>query len=165
MKAKIRELEGVRDERRRDVDGLRERLDAIRGKLAGKKAGLRQREMYAGVMRGQNSEELESWELGLGMRIEGTGNEERVRFVFDVPEGTNGKLETMGKTVSFELDMSGLASSEKGGMASGRGYEVVECAPRVDATKVEKIVERMCDGEELGRFLAEMRALLLQVVQ
>lgn len=161
MKSKITELEGVRDERRKAVDSLREKLDGMRSKLAGKKAGLRQREMYAGFMRGQNSEELESWELGLGMRIEGTGDQERVRFVFEVPGNRT------GKTVSFELDMSGLAPSEKekNGLASGRGYEVVECAPRVDAARVEKIVERMCDGEQLGSFLGEMRSLLLESAQ
>lgn len=145
MAAAVEELRGERDGRAGRVDEARERLEGVRARVARGRRDRRERGEYLMGQRERNGEEMAAWEGVLGMRVEGEGEggEERVRFVF----GGRGERE-----VSFVLDLSGRA---------GRVYEVVETKPKVEARRVEEAVGEMEKGEELGKFLAAMRALLL----
>ena len=104
---------------------------------------------YAGKQDEQsrlNGPELDWWERYLGCRIEGGGEEGRVRVVYVFPEAKSGGGE---REAVFELSVP-----EATGV-----YEVVWCKPRLERGRVGVVVERLNDSRELGGLLRGMRAL------
>lgn len=89
----------------------------------------------------QNIPELRFWEELLGLRIEGTGVEDCLRFVF---------LFAGGEEAWFVLKMG------------GREYEVGDTTPEVERDGVDNCVRHLAESRQLGGFLKGMRGLLLQ---
>ena len=92
-----------------------------------------------------NIPELRFWEHCLGLRIEGTGTEDLLRFVYVCVDERDPERECW-----FELEMGG---SE---------YEVAATKPKLDRDAVDEVKERMFESRDLGGFLKSMRALFVQ---
>ncbi|KAA6407941.1 MAG: kinetochore spc25 [Lasallia pustulata] len=89
-----------------------------------------------------NAPELEFWESNLCMRIEGAGQEDRLKFVYTHVHERDWEREAW-----FEIDMG------------RRDYRVVTCRPKVEAEGLERVVERLNENRDLGIFLKGMREL------
>lgn len=144
MHSAIDSLTQTRDARAAHLATLRTRLAAAKTAIASLKAAQRQHAAALASQGAQNGAELEFWEEALGLRIEGAGREDRVRFVFAGCDGRKREREAW-----CELDLA-------------RGYEVVECRPRLDGERVRKVCERMGEGEDLRGFLVGMRGLFCE---
>ncbi|KAK4560533.1 kinetochore-associated Ndc80 complex subunit spc25 [Recurvomyces mirabilis] len=92
-----------------------------------------------------NIPELRFWEHCLGLRIEGTGVEDCLRFVFMCVDER-----TSEKECWFDLRMG------------GREYEVGGTSPKLERESVDEVVEKLGETRELGGFLKEMRSLFVQ---
>ena len=148
MKNAIATLTTTRDGHAVHLAELKSRLQATRSAIATRRAALKQQQQYLSGQASQNGPELEMWERGLGMRIEATGLEDRLRFVFIGVDERRADKEHW-----FEADMSGV---------SGRAYEVVNSKPRLDPARVEPLVKQMCEKEQLGAFLKGMREIFVE---
>ena len=87
-----------------------------------------------------NVPELDFWETYLGLRIEGAGRVDRLKFVF-----SNLDERDWDREAWFELD------TEK------REYRVATCRPKAEEGDVERHVERLNESRDLGEFLRGMR--------
>lgn len=84
----------------------------------------------------------------MGLRIEGAGKAERLRFVFCCVDDRDEERE-----VGFVLDMGGAR------------YLVVETELGVESEEVEAVVERLNEGGELAGFLKGMRGLFVTALR
>lgn len=160
MQTQIASLTLTRDAHSSSVAALRVRLAAANGTLESRRATQRQQRMYIERQGARDAPEIAAWEDLLGLRIEGAGVADRVRFVF--PALGDGNEEVAGSATSgrwqrdreafFDLDMDPRA---------GVGYEVVECRPRLDADAVNACLRSMREREDLRGFLRGMRRLFV----
>lgn len=107
---------------------------------------------YAEKMDGQsrlNGPELNFWETYLGCRIEGSGDENKVKIVYVFPPAKGGKGPDEREAM-FELSVP-----ETG----GGGYQVVYMKPTLDMPKVAQVVARLNETREIGTLLKGMRGL------
>jgi len=102
-----------------------------------------------------NGPELNFWETYLGCRIEGSGDENKVRVTFVFPPAKGGKSNEERETM-FELQIPDSGSAR---------YEVVYMKPRLEAEKVEKVVDRLNSTREIGSLLKGMRGLFAEVLK
>ncbi|KAK5132645.1 hypothetical protein LTR08_008767 [Meristemomyces frigidus] len=94
-----------------------------------------------------NIPELRFWEHCLGLRIEGTGTEDLLRFVYVCVDERDAERECW-----FELHMG------------GKEYEVTATKPKLDRDAVDEVQERMYESRDLGAFLKGMRSLFVPPV-
>ena len=81
------------------------------------------------------------------MRMEGTGVDDQIKFVFVCMDERDLERECW-----FELHIG------------GGGYQVAGTKPRVNRDDVDEAQERLNESKELGAFLKSMRTLFAQVV-
>ncbi|KXL48114.1 hypothetical protein M433DRAFT_63402 [Acidomyces richmondensis BFW] len=148
MHAAIRSLTQQRDEHLAQRDNLKAEIVLIQGSIRQRK------ELQAAYQRSldaqarHNMPELRFWEHCLGLRIEGTGVDDQLRFVYACVDEREPE-----KEVWFELNMS------------GRDFEVVDTKPRLEKESVEEVQNRLHDTKELGAFLKSMRNLFLRALK
>ena len=92
--------------------------------------------------------ELDFWTSNLGLRIEGAGMSDRLKFVFTCVDERDWEREAW-----FEL------------CTERRDYEVGGCFPKVEREKVEGIVEKLNENRELGGLLKGMRELFVEAMK
>ncbi|KAK5114828.1 hypothetical protein LTR62_001985 [Meristemomyces frigidus] len=131
------------------------RRSALQAELASVQTAIKQRrEAQAIYQRSLDAEarhnipELRFWEHCLGLRIEGTGVEDCLRFVFVCVDEKDAERECW-----FELVMG------------GREYEVGGTNPKLDRDAVDEVQEKLGETRELGQFLKAMRALFVQGIR
>lgn len=116
----------------------------------------KQRE-YADRIDGQsrlNGPELGFWESYLGCRIEGSGDESKVKVVFVFP-ATAGGSRSGGeeREAMFELKVPESGRAE---------YEVVNTRPRLKGEDVAAVVARLNETREIASVLKGMRGLFVE---
>lgn len=131
------------------------RRDQVKSEIASVSQAIRQRrEAQAAHQRSldaqatHNTPELRFWENCLGMRMEGTGVEDRLKFVFVSLDDRDAERECW-----FDLHIG------------GREYEVTGTKPRLDREEVDAVQDRLNETKELGAFLKGMRTLFAQALQ
>ncbi|KAL6715072.1 kinetochore-associated Ndc80 complex subunit spc25 [Lecanora helva] len=92
-----------------------------------------------------NVPELNFWETYLGLRIEGAGRVDRLKFIF-----SNLDERECQKEAWFELD------TEK------RDYKVIACKPNVEEGDIEACVDKLNESRDLGEFLKVIREVFVQ---
>lgn len=95
----------------------------------------------------QNEPELRFWEDLLGLKMEATGIDDRLRFVFEVPG-----VKARGQECWVELDMS----SEK--------YDVVVTSPALDPEDIADALDDLNRTGQLVPFLKQARQLLMSAI-
>lgn len=151
MHAAIHSLTRTRETHAATVSALRSKTASLKASIATKKEAQRQQRAYLDGHASRNAPELAFWESHLGLRIEGAGRDDHLRFWFSCVDERMPDREGV-----FELDMEGK---------SGRNYEVVMTRPRLDTEKVEAVVAALCDNRDFGAFLKRMRGLFVDVFQ
>ena len=148
MHAAIASITKQRDARAQHRDRIRGEISTTRKQIAQR---LSAQDQYAKEVNAQaqlNGPELDFWQTYLGMRIEGAGLADRLKFVF-----THVDEKDWGREVCFELD------------TKERDYRVVTMKPKLDPDDVERCVEKLNEGRDLGPFLKGMRELFTRVVK
>ncbi len=95
--------------------------------------------------------ELDFWQSNLGMRIEGAGQEGRLKFVYTHVDERDWERECW-----FEL------------VCETRDYAIGACSVRFDAEmngRVEGVLERLNENRELGGLLKGMREVFVDAVK
>ncbi|KAH0845139.1 hypothetical protein AYO21_01600 [Fonsecaea monophora] len=157
MHAQISKLESHQAAQSAQRDRLKSAIAQTQRQIDAKLQAQRE---YAAKMDGQsrlNGPELSFWETYLGCRIEGSGDENKVRIVFVFPpakgSGGNSGDEREGL---FELLVPD----------TGRGrYDVSYTKPRLESVKVAKVVDRLNATREIGTLLKGMRGLFVEALK
>ena len=95
-----------------------------------------------------NVPELDFWETYLGLKIEGAGKVDRLKFIFSNLDERDWEREAW-----FELD------------TERREYRVTICRPEVEEGDVDNCLERLNESRDLGEFLRAMRELFVKSIK
>jgi kinetochore protein Spc25 len=148
MHAAISTLTTQRDERLAHRDALRAQIAEVQKSVSARReAQLKHRRYLDGQSR-YNEPELEFWETYLGLRIEGLGKADRLKFVY-----TNVCEREWEREAWFELD------------TSEREYKVDQFRPKVEKEGVERVLERLNETRDLAGFLKGMRELFVEALK
>lgn len=155
MHAQISKLESHQASQAATCDRLRSAIAQTQRQIDIKLQAQRE---YAEKMDGQsrlNGPELSFWETYLGCRIEGSGDESRVRIVFMFPPSKGGQ-DNDEREAMFELQVPPTGSGK---------YDVAYMKPKLDTVKVEKVVDRLNSTREIGTLLKGMRGLFMEAMK
>lgn len=144
MREAIGEITAQRDGHAKQRERLRGEIASLNRQVGARKAAQAQHAMELEEQARLNVPELDFWETYLGLRIEGAGRVDRLKFVFSNLDEREWEREGW-----FELD------TEK------REYKVVGCKPNVDEGEVEACVEKLNESRDLGMFLKGMRKVFV----
>ncbi|KAK7187556.1 kinetochore-associated Ndc80 complex subunit spc25 [Paraphaeosphaeria sporulosa] len=148
MHAAIGTLTMQRDERMTHRDALRAQIAEVQKSISARReAQLKHRRYLDGQSR-YNEPELEFWESYLGLRIEGLGKEDSLKFVY-----TNVCEREWDREAWFELD------------TSEREYKVGEVRPKVEREEIDRVLERLNETRDLAAFLKGMRELFVEALK
>ena len=150
MHGQINKLENHQANQTASRDKLKQQIAATQRQTDQKIVAQKE---YAKSMDGQarlNGPELNFWETYLGCRIEGAGEEERVKVVFVFPPRKGSDDDEVREAV-FELKVP----------ERNEGYEVVYTKPRL-GDGVQKVIERLNETREIGVLLKGMRQLFAE---
>lgn len=148
MQDAISTLTTQRDERMTHRDALRSQIAEVQKSISARReAQLKHRRYLDGQSR-YNEPELDFWESYLGLRIEGLGKEDRLKFVY-----TNVCEREWDREAWFELD------------TSEREYKVCEFRPKIEREEVDRVLERLNETRDLASFLKGMRELFVEALK
>lgn len=95
-----------------------------------------------------NVPELDFWITNLCLRIEGAGQDDRLKFIYTHIDEKNWEREAW-----FEL------------VTSSRDYDVKHCRPKLERDSVEKVLDRVNETRELVVLLKGMRELFAEAMK
>jgi kinetochore protein Spc25 len=148
MHASISTLTTQRDSLLTHRDALKSQIAEVQKAISARReAQLKHRRYLDGQSR-YNEPELEFWESYLGLRIEGLGKEDRLKFVY-----TNVCEREWEREAWFELD------------TGEREYKVLNVRPKVDREEVDRVLERLNESRDLAAFLKGMRELFVEALK
>ncbi|KIW95523.1 uncharacterized protein Z519_04108 [Cladophialophora bantiana CBS 173.52] len=156
MHAQISKLESHQAAQSAQRDRLKSAIAQTQRQIDAKLQAQRE---YAAKMEGQsrlNGPELNFWETYLGCRIEGSGDENKVRIVFVFPPVKGSGNGGEEREALFELLVPDTGHGK---------YDVVYMRPRLEAAKVAKVVDRLNATREIGTLLKGMRGLFVETLK
>ena len=145
MQSAIAAITQQRDSHAQHRDRLKSDIGSCNKQIAARRAA---QQAHAKEMEAQsrlNGPELDFWETYMGLRIEGAGQVDRLKFVF-----SNLDERDWEKEAWFELD------------TERREYRVAGCRPKVEEGAVEGCVDRLNESRDLGVFLRGMREVFVK---
>lgn len=145
MQSAIAAITQQRDSHAQHRDGLKSEIASFNKQIAARRSAQQAHAKEIEAQSRLNVPELDFWETYLGLRIEGAGQVDRLKFVF-----SNLDERDWEKEAWFELD------------TERRDYRVVGCRPKVDEGEVEASVERLNESRDLGAFLRGMREIFVK---
>lgn len=144
MQAAIASLSAERDKQLALRDSLQKQIEEtqkeIDARLAAQRAHQAQQEAQARF----NVPELDFWITNLCLKIEGAGQDDRLKFVFSHIDEKDWEREAW-----FELS------------TTSRDYDVKHCRPKLDRDSIERVLERTNETRELAVLLKGMRELFV----
>lgn len=148
MQAAIASLSAQRERHQAQRDALQQQIAEtqreIDARLAAQRAHQAQQEAQARF----NVPELDFWVTNLCLKIEGAGQDDRLKFVFSHVDEKDWDREAW-----FELS------------TASRDYEIRHCRPRLDREKIDRVLERTNETRELAVLLKGMRELFVQALK
>jgi kinetochore protein Spc25 len=148
MNAAIATLTTTRDAHLRTKAQLQEQIASTQAAIDSKLLAQRMHAMSISAQSRHDIPELDFWTQYLGLRIEGAGMSDRIKFVFCQVDERD-----WGRECSFELD------------TQSREYKVRVCRPKLEKEMLERLVEGLNEGRALGPFLKGMRDLFVETVK
>jgi len=148
MQAAIASITTQRDAHAAHRDNLRSEIKSLQEQIAQRQRAQSAHACDLDAQSRFNGPELDFWETYLGMRIEGAGQADRLKFVFCCVDEREWEREAW-----FELD------TEK------REYRVTYCRPKVEEGEVESVVDRLNETRDLGQFLKGMREVFVRTMK
>ena len=147
MQATVDQLKAQEEERRKTLHKLEAELEEKTKEYAVKKEAAEKQEEFLKSQGQQDVEELRIWEERSGMRIEGAGSEDKLKFIFK-----NIDEKDFNREFWFEL------------CVNKKDYEVLACQPKLDNEEVEPLLNKLNETRELGPFLRDMRNKFKQII-
>lgn len=148
MEAAIASLAAQRDTHVETKERLKKQIAQtqaeIDSRLAAQRAFTAQQEAQARF----NVPELDFWITNLCLRMEGAGQDDRLKFVYTHVDERDWEREAW-----FEL------------VTSARDYDVRHCRPKLDRGSVEAVLERANESRELVVLLKGMRVLFVEAIK
>ena len=125
----------------REIAGVKQRISACKAAQSSHAQALDKQSRL-------NVPELSFWENYLGLRIEGAGRVDRLKFIL-----TNLDERDWKKEAWFVLD------------TENPDYRVITCEPQMDESELDTHVERLNDSRDLGIFLRGFRESFCRVMR
>lgn len=148
MESAISSLASQRDKQLSTRDTLKSQIaqtqSEIDARLAAQRAHAKQQEAQSRF----NVPELDFWITNLCLKIEGAGQDDRLKFVYTHIDEKNWEREAW-----FEL------------VTSSRDYDVKHCRPKLEREKVERVLDRVNESRELVVLLKGMRELFVEAMK
>ena len=148
MQSAIATITQQRDSHAQHRDRLKTEIASFSKQIAARRSAQQAHAKEIEAQSRLNGPELDFWETYLGLRIEGAGQVDRLKFVF-----SNLDERDWEKEAWFELD------------TERREYRVVGCRPKADDGAVEACVERLNESRDLGAFLRGMREIFVKEIK
>ena len=148
MKSAITAITTQRDSRASTRDRVQEQIASTQQAIDQRLSAQRQHAQHLDKQARFNLPELDFWQDYWCLHIEGAGKADRLKFVYTHVDERDWEREAW-----FELDMM------------KREYEVLHCRPKLDAGKVEKVVDRLNESRDLGVLLKGMRQLFVEAMK
>lgn len=145
MKAAISSLSAQRDKQLALRDSLQRQIEETQREIDARLAAQREHQAQQEAQARFNVPELDFWITNLCLKLEGAGQDDRLKFVFTHIDEKNWEREAW-----FELS------------TSSRDYEVKHCRPKLDKEKIERVLERTNETRELAVLLKGMRELFVE---
>lgn len=148
MQSAIAAITQQRDSHAQHRDRLKSGIASVNKQIAARRSAQHAHAKELDVQSQLNVPELDFWETYLGLRIEGAGQVDRLKFVF-----SNLDERDWEKEAWFELD------------TERREYRVIGCRPKVEEGEVEACVGRLNESRDLGAFLRGMREVFVRGIK
>lgn len=148
----IASISKQRDAHASDRDRLNNQIAIVKKQISQRQSAQSQHARQHDAQSRFNIPELDFWETYLGMRVDGCGQDDRLKFIF-----TNVDEKDWDREAWFELNM------EK------RDYEVISVRPKLgtgdNEGELEAAVERLNETRNLNGFLTQVRALFVRAMK
>jgi len=148
MHEAIHELNSRRGDHLTRRDELKIQIVEVQQAIDRRRRAQKQHQMQLDSQASNNGPELRFWETSLCLRMEGTGVDDQLRFIYTHVDEKDWDRECM-----FELSM------EKA------DYEVLETRPSLDRDSVQAVLDRLNETRDLAGFLKSMRLLCTDTVK
>lgn len=148
MESAISQLSLQRDTHHQTRDALKAQIAQTQAEIDSRLAAQRAYAKRQEAQSRHNVPELDFWITNLCMRIEGAGQDDRLKFIFTHIDERNWEREAW-----FEL------------VTSSRDYDVKHCRPKLEREKVEKVLEKVNESRELVFLLKGMRELFVEAMR
>ena len=148
MQAAISHLADQRDRHVRARAALGEQMATTQAQIDGRLAAQRTHAAQLEAQRRFDAPELDFWVTNLCLRIEGAGQNDRLRFVYSHVDERDWDREAW-----FEL------------VTAGRDYDVRVTRPKLERERVERVLERVNETRELAGLLKGMRELFVEAMK
>ncbi|KAF2862791.1 hypothetical protein K470DRAFT_212058 [Piedraia hortae CBS 480.64] len=142
MHSAIRSLQQRKEKLQRQNEQLRNNIAQLQAQVKTQKEMRQAQQRALDAQAKHNGPELSFWEQSLALRMEATGIENRLRFVFWKVDRTD-----RWKECSFDLDMG------------GRLYEIVDTKPTIERDSLDEAQDQLNETRDLTVFLGRMRNL------
>jgi kinetochore protein Spc25, fungi type len=148
MHSAIASLTSQRDTQLATRDALLSQIAATQKDIETRTAAQRARATHLEAQARYNVPELDFWVTNLCLRIEGAGQDDRLRFVYTYVDERDWEREAW-----FELS------------TATRDYDVRHCRPKLEKGRVDKVLERVNETRELSVLLKGMRELFVEAMK
>ncbi|KAJ9609576.1 kinetochore-associated Ndc80 complex subunit spc25 [Cladophialophora chaetospira] len=156
MHAQISKLESHATQQSAQRDRLRSAITQTQRQIDAKLQAQREYAAKEDVQSRLNRPELNFWETYLGCRIEGSGDENKVRIVFVFPPPKSVGSGGEEREALFELTVP----------LTNRGkWDVAYMKPKLEPAKVERVVDRLNTTRDIATVLKGMRALFVEAMK
>jgi kinetochore protein Spc25 len=148
MQAAIAGLTAQRDGQAATRDVLKKQIEDTQRDIDVRLAAQRAHTARLEAQSRFNVPELDFWVTNLCLKIEGAGEDDRLKFVYTHIDEKNWEHEAW-----FELS------------TSTREYDILHCRPKLQREKVDRVLERVNETRELGVLLKGMRDLFVEAMK
>ncbi|KAI0878488.1 chromosome segregation protein Spc25-domain-containing protein [Hypoxylon argillaceum] len=148
MESAIGSLTTQRDANLASRDTLKKQIAEAEAEIEARLAAQRAHAARIEAQSRFNVPELDFWVANLCLRIEGAGQNDRLKFVYTHVDERDWEREAW-----FELN------------TAARDYEVKHCRPKLEREKIERVLERVNESRELPTLLKGMRELFVEAMK
>ena len=148
MNAAIASISAQRDERTTQRDRLKQEITSTQKAISRKLDAQRKHTAELDVQARFNNPELDFWVDYLCMRIEGLGQDDRLKFVF-----THVDERDWDREAWFDVSVA------------KRDYEIISFRPRLEKERVDLCLDHVNESRDLGVFLKDMRDLFVEAMK
>lgn len=148
MEAAIASLTAQRDGQNETREALRAQIAQTQREIDARLAAQRTYAQQQDAQSRHNVPELDFWITNLCLKIEGAGQDDRLKFVYTHIDERDWEREAW-----FEL------------ITSSRDYDVKHCRPKIEREKVERVLEKLNESRDLVVLLKGMRHLFVEAMR
>lgn len=144
----IRSLTAQKEDHISRRDNLKEEIVSIQSVIRQRREAQAAHQRSLDTQARHNIPELRFWENCLGMRMEASGVEDRIKFVFVCIDERDAERECW-----FELQIG------------PREYEVTSTKPKLERDELDEATDRLNETKGLGAFIKTIRTMFAEAIR